>query len=211
MNLISFPVYTCGAILCDMLNNERSPVGVANNFDSKMHNAGKVGILRNLHNVPGSDAEVFKKRTNKLFHLKEYENKWIGTHCILTDIDASRFNKIINITTISRQSSLYQYSRIFWTHIHGQMPGKKHGKPKVIKHLESDCVQKVDLPNVTNIEFEDFVEWKNGIDDILLNLSEFKDQNHIAERRKAWTEVNNFLFDENKMNYVFKEWSKVNP
>ena len=43
MNLICFPHYTCGGLMCDLLSNTFSPVGKNGGIDSILHEIGKIG------------------------------------------------------------------------------------------------------------------------------------------------------------------------
>ena len=43
MNLICFPHYTCGGLLCDILSNTFSPIDKNGGIKSIEHNIGKIG------------------------------------------------------------------------------------------------------------------------------------------------------------------------
>lgn len=208
MNLISFPGYTCGAILCDILNKESSQVGPNNNILSGKHNILKIE-LENGYNGKEFSKHEFATRIDAASQYKKLSNAWIGTHCWVGDIDVSKFNNIIVITTETKNSKIYRFARVFYTMISGRFPYTKAKKPKDIK-MYNQSYEKVNKPNFINIEFEDFVEWKNDINEILINFVGVDFQKHIDSRRKLWVEINDFLYDDTKMNYIHKEWNKIN-
>lgn len=206
MNLICFPNYTCGAILCDVLNKESSPKGPHYNISSDNHKLGKINGV-NIYNGKDFDPEEFNLKISSL-DKKALENVWIGSHCWPGLIDTTQFNKVICVSTENNKSKLYRYARIFFTSIAGRLPFQtKPEKPRNILKYHTPF-EKVYKNNIINIEFEDWVEFSNGLPELLIEMvgPNFKD--HIYSRRKFWMDINDFLYDEIKMNYINNEWAK---
>jgi hypothetical protein len=212
MNLVCFPGYTCGALFCDILNKESSQVGKNNNILSAKHNYGKVP-LNDPYKGKDFDLELFNNQVKKYFDFPGSKNSWIGTHCWPGDLDTSAFENVIHISTENDPSKMYRYARIFFTMIAGKYPGVN--KPKTFREFKpkkpEDLIpfrlgyDKVYRPNIINIEFEDVVNWKDDVTSVLLNFIGNDYHHHILNRRKVWTTVNDFLYDE-RINYIHKEW-----
>jgi hypothetical protein len=205
MNLVCFGNYTCGALLCDILNLESSRLGPHNNIASSKHNQGKIP-LASTFTGKGFNLNAFNIKISPLLENNSFKNKWIGTHCWPGELDTSLFNNIINVTTESEKSRIYRYARIFYTMTAGLFPGnKKPQRPYDTKswHQSYSHVQK---DNVVNIEFEDVVEWKNNIEDLLLGYIGVEYVKHIHNRMKFWRSLNDFLYDDIKMNYATHDY-----
>lgn len=207
MNLICFPNYTCGAILCDILNKESSQVGENNNFYSAKHNYGK--IPANTYNGKDFDVDALYAKTLRLDNIGNLRGAWIGTHCWPGLIDSTLYNNIICISTENRNSRIYRFARIFYTMVSGRWPNQpKPQKPKDIYNYDV-AFEKVYMPNVINIEFEDWVNLTPEVEKILLDFAGHEYKKHLDNRRKVWVELNDFLFDK-RLDYVTKEWERFN-
>lgn len=206
MNLVCFPNYTCGAILCDILNIESSQIGLNNNFYSANHNRAKIKKVNNYDGTDFNPEELYSQ-TNQITHL-ELKNKWIGTHCWPGMFDTARYSQVINITTSTRLSRIYRYARIFYTTIAGKFPGKPYPHRPNDIHLYNTGFKKIESPNTINIEFEDWVNLTCEVETILLSLSNAKSNKHFYQRRNVWLQVNDFLYDQ-RFDYIVNEWNKI--
>ncbi|MFZ4102632.1 MAG: hypothetical protein ACOYKR_11845, partial [Sphingobacterium thalpophilum] len=105
-NLICFPHYTAGGLLCDIFTDTLSPVGPGGGINSTAHALGKIG---------DADSVLTKFDIATLFSKIEYANSisvsCIGTHCWPGILDASQLavaaEQIIIITTTTYRSKLY--------------------------------------------------------------------------------------------------------
>jgi hypothetical protein len=191
MNLICFPHYTCGGLLCDIFQQTFSPVVSNGGIGSFLHSIGKIG---------DSDA-VFDQFDPELFNLTiqslNYDqNIWIGTHCWPGKIDLSKFNQVLLITTTTFRSKLYRWIRAYHHYYSSSEPWmEKVGQDRIDKERETaKNYLKPFLPvyanNVINLEFSEVVdisqEFKKSVETVDWNP-------HI----NRWRELNNFLYDSN--------------
>ena len=108
VNLICFPHYTCGGLLCDILSGNFSKVGKNGGIESINHSIGKIGDANTV--LVDYDVDVF------LQQLKEENlsnNDWVGTHCWLGKLPVEKFNKIIVVSTSTYQSKIYRWVRAY--------------------------------------------------------------------------------------------------
>lgn len=208
MKLVCFPNYTCGAIFCDILNLQSSRVGKSNNFYSGVHNLGKIKPVNNMDGT-GYDPEDLYYATLRPENTRQVKDLWIGTHCWPGLIDTKKYKKIINVTTTTSLSRIYRFARIFYTMVAGRYPGVPTPKRPTDIFNYNIGFENVYADNVINIEFEHWVNLSCEVEDILLKLSNAPDNKHLHQRRKVWMELNNFLYDETRMNYIFKIWDEV--
>lgn len=207
MKLVCFPGYTCGALLCDILNKESSQIGKHNNLVSANHNRGKIA-LQNSFNGTGFDNNLFETQISNCSQYPILQDAWIGTHCWAGELNLSLFDQVVQITTENRMSKIYRFTRIFYTMLSGKYPDM----PKPVRPFGVDQFNqgyaKAYAPNIINIEFEDIVEWKNGIEDVLVSYIGESFRNHIHNRRKVWIEINDFLYDK-RLDYIINNYEKV--
>jgi hypothetical protein len=180
-------------------------VGANNNFYSAAHNRGKVKQVCDFTGRNFDPAELYELTDN----LKIKKHRWIGTHCWPGLIETQpRYDKVINITTTTKLSRIYRFARVFYTMTAGLFPGvPKPKKPDDIFNWNQgfDVVIK---DNLINIEFENWVNLTCEVKDSLLSLSLAPNDKHLLQRRKVWTEINDFLYDK-RFDYIIKEWEKV--
>jgi hypothetical protein len=188
MKIVCFPHYTCGGLLCDILNNTFSPVAENGGIESIHHSIGKIG-----------DELIYKEfdvnlLLNQLHKFKDHD-VWIGTHCWLGDQDLSSFNCIINITTLTYKSRFYRWVRAYHHYYLKSVPWQNlHGMEEIDKQRETaknylEPFLPINHSRVINIEFADVVERHHSFLAILPNTS----ANHL----NRWQTVNNFLYQEN--------------
>lgn len=181
MNLICFPNFTAGALICDLLNNTTSEFnGIV--VRNKAHNFLKIndnGRVCRLFHKPHWDRQL--NGTNILLLGAEILNKdltnfYVGTHshpnCIPKEY-LDRFNKIIAVTTETQESKFFRYSRMCHG-LEGTLP--EHNANNVIESFESSTY-------CTNIEFKDIVNGKYIVEN---------DLNY--EHYENWKKVNSFLY-----------------
>jgi hypothetical protein len=214
VNLVCFPHYTCGGLFCDILNKESSKFGNSYNIESFKHSIGKAPP-KNYYNGTGFDKEVLYNRTlysNENRHgvqISPESKHWLGSHCWPGEFDTSLYDNIILITTENERSKLYRYARVFYTMIAGKYPlVSKPKRPADIQSYKTLGYQTVVAKNIYNLEFEDVVDWKQNVEELLLQFTGKEFIHHMYRRRDAWKQVNNFLFDE-RLDYVIKEWQST--
>lgn len=185
MKIVCFPHYTCGGLLCDILNNTFSKIGANAGILSIEHAIGKLGdsdtvytdfdiddIKRIVQNSPG--------------------DKWIGTHCWLGKADLSIFDQVINITTVTFRSQLYRWMRAYHHHYLQSEPWQNlSGLDAVDKQRETAknyliAFEKITNERVVNIEFADVVEQKASF----VKLLPGNYQSHLDR----WQQINSFLY-----------------
>ena len=188
-NIICFPHYTAGGLLCDILSSTYSKIGVTGGVASLTHFLGKIG-----------DADtVFDEYdpVELLLKLKETEpdeNQWVGTHCWPGLLDISQLNQIIVITTTTHRSKLYRWIRAYYHYYEKSEPWQVlSGIERLDKERETaKNYVKPFLPvagsNVINIEFAEIVDGGQQFN----NLTAGHD---ISIHMSRWKTVNNFLYD----------------
>jgi|LakMenEpi03Aug12_release.lakeMendotaPanAssembly.Ray.scaffolds.fasta_scaffold133469_2 hypothetical protein len=190
LNLICFPHYTCGGLLCDIMTGLFSPIGTNGGIDSIHHSVGKIGDTSTV--MLDYDADKFMQKVS----LMDTKNDtWIGTHCWPGQLPLDNFNKILIVTTTTFKSKIYRWARV---HHHYFLPTWKNlsGIDLVDKSRETaknyliPFQPVLDKPNVLNVEFADVVE----------TTPEFYhaiDYRESADHMARWKEVNYFLYTEN--------------
>lgn len=218
MNLVCFPGFTCGGVFCDILNKERSHIGKSNNFIGLAHNRGKIKV-DNAITGTGYDPIVFFNQIKEPCGKSESTSKWIGTHCWPGLLDTTAFDHVINVTTTTDLSRVYRFARLFYAIIGGAFPyANKTQRPKNIQDFETflksslnfktSGFERVEKPNVINIEFETWVNLTCEVRETLLELSILKDEKHFDERRNLWLKLNDFLLDQ-RFDYILTQWRNV--
>ena len=195
MNLICFPHYTCGGLMCDIFQNKFSKISSNGGIGSSYHCIGNIG---------DSDS-VFDNydTTNFLSKIKKFElddNDWAGTHCwpgILPDL--SLFNKLLIITTTTNRSKIYRWIRSCYHYYTKSSPWQSlTGIDRIDKERETaKNYLKPFLPvvgsNVTNIEFAEIVDQTPQF----LNLvNKYDIDRHMAR----WKSNNSFLYNQDIWN-----------
>jgi hypothetical protein len=192
LNLICFPHYTCGGLLCDILNDTWSRVGKRGDILSIHHGLGKIGDVNTVF-TEFDPQELL----NKVKNLTVSENTWIGTHCWPTTDLVKKFNQVIVVTTATSRSQIYRWARAYqhffkpqWENLTGMERIDKMRETAKNYVIPFDPTQDT---KVINLEFADVVE----------NTPEFqraiqtRDCNQHMDR---WQEINSFLYDEDFWN-----------
>lgn len=185
MKIVCFPHYTCGGLLCDILNGTFSKINKNGGISSIEHAIGKIGDSDTVYtNFDINDIKLIVKNS--------VDDKWIGTHCWLGAVDLSIFDQIINITTVTFRSQLYRWIRAYHHHYIKSEPWQNLvGVDAIDKQRETAknyliAFEKITNERVINIEFADVVEQKAGF----VNLLPSNYQQHLDR----WRQVNSFLY-----------------
>jgi hypothetical protein len=189
MNLICFPHYTAGGLLCDIFQRTFSAVGTNKGISSITHNLGKIG----------DSASIFDQYDPKEL-MEEIQNidadSWIGTHCHPHLLDLTKFSKVILITTTTSKSKIYRWLRAYY-HYYNELDTWTclSGIDRIDKERETAKnyllgFNPLHFANTINIEFAEIVE----------NSAEFK---HLTKKflvdkhLDRWCKINSFLYDSN--------------
>jgi len=188
MNLICFPHYTCGGVLCDIFQESFSPISFNGGIGSFYHNLGKIGDSDGIFNE--FDSEEFY---NQLYKVND-DSAWVGTHCHPGNLDSSKFKKILNVTTTTFKSKIYRWARAYYHYYYNSEPWLAvSGLDRVDKERETakNYLQS-SLPvlgtNIINFEFSELVELTQGFK----NLVTPYDYESSINR---WRRVNKFLYE----------------
>lgn len=194
MNLICFPHYTCGGVLCDIFNKTFSDVAPNGGINSITHGLGKIGDTDTV--MVDYDQQIFQEFINK---LKLTYSGWVGTHCWPGSFDLSVAEQVIVITTTTFRSKLYRWSRAYYHYYLKSDPWiSVTGQQRIDKERETAknylvAFEPVFQPNVVNIEFAEVVE----------NSMEFQNLTahcNAEQHMSRWRKINSFLYDSNLWN-----------
>jgi hypothetical protein len=188
-NLICFPHYTCGGLLCDIMTGLFSPVGPHGGIASIHHSVGKIG---------DTDTVMLNYDTNKFMQqissISPESDAWVGTHCWPGQLPLDNFNKILIVTTTTFKSKIYRWARArhhyflpTWKNLSGiDLIDKSR---ETAKNYLVSFQPVLDKSNVLNVEFADIVETTQEFH-YAINYCE--SANHMTR----WKEVNYFLYAE---------------
>jgi hypothetical protein len=189
MKLICFPHYTCGGLLCDVLNNTFSSVNKNGGLNSVTHNIGKIGVVDSDTVLTDFNPTEFVDAIKK-----KQTNQWIGTHHWPGYIDTNEFEKIIVVSTHTYKSRLYRWTRAYhhcyiksapWTGVVGQQRVDK--ERETAKNYIS-AFGAVHKQNVINIEFSEVVEQTVSFNQLVEGCD-------YARHIERWCELNKFLYN----------------
>lgn len=185
-NLLCFPHYTCGGLLCDILNNKISPMGPNGTIFSIEHSLGKIGDTDTVQQTV--DVEKFVKTVEPFLQ----SDTWIGTHAWPQTLPIEKFQKTIVITTATYRSKIYRWARSYhcyfkhqWTNLQDmQYIDKARETAKNYLVAFEPCVGS----GFVNLEFADVVDQTPEF------LSLVSNHNSKASLLR-WQKANAFLFD----------------
>lgn len=193
-NLVCFPHYTCGALLCDILNDTWSNLGSNGNILNQAHDLGKIGDSESVFTEFNENILINRKNQWSL-----PEGTWIGTHCWPSEKLCNEFKQIILVTTSTSRSQIYRWARAYhhffepkWTDLGGIERVDK------IRETAKNYIlpfSPVKQPNVVNLEFAEIVENTITFQHV---MQPHPVQHHISR----WQHVNSFLYDQNFWNNV---------
>ena len=186
MKLICFPHYTCGGLLCDILNDTFSPIAPNGGISSPEHSFGNIGDVDTVN----KDFSI-SKLISKLESADT--NNWVGTHCWPGALSLDKFDCIICVTTSTWPSKLYRWLRVYhhyfapqWNCLVGMELVDKIRETAKNYHVAFDPVI---ASNIINLEFAEVVE----------NTIEFQNvvKGHdITQHLDRWRSINNFLYED---------------
>lgn len=189
-NLICFPHYTCGGLLCDIMTGLFSPIAANGGIDSIYHKIGKIGDVDTV--LTEYDPIEFMRQV-PLIDFKS--DVWIGTHCWPGNLPMDQFEKILIVTTTTFKSKVYRWARAYhhyflpsWKNISGtELIDKSR---ETAKNYLIPFRPVLDMPNVLNVEFADVVE---TTPEFYHAINHRESADHMAR----WKQVNYFLYAEN--------------
>lgn len=181
MKIICFPHYTCGLLLCNILNED------SGNY---YHEAGKIGDSNTIFDQ--FDLNDLMAQINDF----DIGNKWISSHCWLGP-HINLFDKVINVTTETYKSKLYRWLRTYYHYFSIKQDWKDLSGidyiDKVRETAKSYMVpfKSITADNVINIEFADIVESNTALKKIY--------SKDIEKYMAPWKLKNLFLYDDHIM------------
>jgi len=177
MNLVCFPNYCAGGLLCDLLNNKTTSL-VDSTLPSVEHNTFKQNNFGfRVQRV--FDIKLWNKKVNMYREQPIYNDTYFGTHIHPNYIpDLKVFNKVMVITDLTNLSKWYRFLRIFHLHLKNT---DEHAVKDLLIQLKDTFV---DHNDCKNIEYCDIV---NG---------EFVIENKLnVEHFNNWSKANSWLYD----------------
>lgn len=188
-NLICFPHYTCGGLLCDILSDTFSPVATNGGINSILHRVGKIGDANSV--LTEYDPQQFM---NQVTSATLPENSWIGTHCWPGSLPLDQFDQVIVVTTTTFKSKIYRWARAYYHYFSPQWH-KLTGMDLIDKARETAKNYVIPFEpillktNVLNIEFADVVEDTQEFYHVVNN------RNCVAHINR-WKDINAFLYSD---------------
>lgn len=186
MKVISFPHYTCGGLLCDILNDTFSEADANGGIDSHRHSLGKIGDSDSIYT--DFNLAILEKQL-----IQCCPDQWIGTHCWLGKVSLEMFDQVINVTTLTYRSKIYRWVRAYHHHYLKSQPWSNlTGIDQIDKQRETakNYLKPFDrIPDhrVLNLEFAEVVECRPAC----TNLLPANVQHHFDR----WKQINDFLYD----------------
>jgi hypothetical protein len=186
MRLVCFPHYTCGGLLCDLLNHKVSKTGKNGGVDSVQHNLGKIGDSDSVFCNYDVDQLMQRLATVKA-------QNWIGTHCWPGPLPLDKFDQIINITTATYRSRLYRWVRAYHLYYSHSEPWlSQHEQFRVDKERETAknyliAFDPVSHSQVINVEFSEIVEQQPSFMRLV---------NCHSDALRQWRSANSFLYSQ---------------
>lgn len=187
MNLVCFPHYTCGGLLCDILNATHSPISQNGGVASLHHNFAKMGDSDSV--LVDYDVDQFMKRISTA-----PKHCYLGTHNWPGLLPLDKFNQVINVTTVTHRSRLYRWLRAYHFYYSNSKPWLSvQGQDRIDKERETAknyliSFVPVTHPCVINLEFSDIVELKPSFTNLIADYDS-------VGQIQSWRRQNNFLFD----------------
>ena len=185
MNLICFPHYTCGGLLCDIFSNSFSEIGTNGGINSIFHNYGKIGDTGST--TINFDVDEFYDT------IKDApDDAWIGTHCHPGSLDHFKFDKIIVVSTATHRSRIYRWIRAYYHYYSNSDPWTAvTGLDRIDKERETAknyLLPFAPVKNIINLEFSEVVDGTVEFLSILPNTD-------IAKHMDRWKSINSFLYN----------------
>jgi hypothetical protein len=189
-NIICFPHYTAGGLLCDILSDTYSDLGDNGGINSIHHSLGKIGDADTVFD--NYDPVDF---LSKISRLRVDKNSWVGTHCWPGLLDVEQFDRVIIITTTTCRSKLYRWIRAYHHYYLKSLPWLEvFDMDRIDKERETaknylKSFLPVNGPNVINIEFAEIVDESQQFNNLIAG-------HDISASLSRWKKINNFLYDD---------------
>lgn len=183
MKLVCFCNNTAGGLVCDLLNGKDSLV-TGYKTNGPEHSYLKLGDTSTVQYT------VDNSHWDELVNKHKGTNAWVGTHCHPNGIpNIDSFDKILIITTESRESKLYRWLRYYYgwfchTYPDWYETDELERIDKVRELAKNVFPPFVSFPGGLNVEFADVVAGK-FVSDHGLNKEVFS----------SWKERNPWLTD----------------
>lgn len=188
IKIVSFAHYTCGGLLCDMLNQTFSPLAANGGIASIQHNIGKIGDADSV--MENFDQQQFLQHVQKA-----NTTHWVGTHCWLGNVDLDSVDQVINVTTETYRSRLLRWIRAYQLYYLDSVPWRGlTGMQQIDKQRETaknylKPFKRIDHSRVINLEFADVVDHAPTLQAVVTG--------DIESHVQRWQQANYFLFDQN--------------
>lgn len=185
MKLVSFPHYTCGGLLCDLLNGTWSAVDHKGGIDSLQHSLGKIGDSAAVYR------DFDQQHLEHLLRTTVYPG-WVGTHCWLGAVDSDLYEQTINVTTMTYRSRLYRWIRAYHHYYLASDPWQGlQGIDEIDKQRETaknylQAFEPIRNSKVINLEFADVVECSAAFRDVM--------PDQLETHMSRWRKINHFLY-----------------
>lgn len=192
INLVCFPHYTAGGLLCDILSNTFSPVAANGGIRSINHSLGKIGDTDTVQTT--LDQAEFDGLTKDLA-----AGTWVGTHCWAGVLDAEKYGQIINITTATHRSKIYRWMRAYHHLFKKTWPMTSMSAMEITDKLRETAKNYLEpfepatADNIINIEFADIVETTQEFQSL---VADYSTDRHV----QRWQQINDFLYHNNLWN-----------
>lgn len=195
MKLVCFPHYTCGGLLCDILNHTRHGIASNGGISSPHHNLGKMGDSDTV--LTEYNVDQFMSKISKIS-----SPGWTGTHNWPGLLPLDQFDQVINVTTVTHRSQIYRWLRAYQFYYLESKPWlEQHGQARIDKERETAKnylvpFEPVAHRNVINLEFSEVVEHQPSFANLI------RDHKAAGNNIQGWQQQNDFL-------YSLPPWTKV--
>ena len=191
VNLVCFPHYTCGGLLCDIFTNSNSNIGPTGGIESVEHEIGKIGDNATVYRE--YDVDALMERVRDL-----PDGSWVGTHCWPGALPHREFGRIVSVTTATYASQLMRWQRVHrfyfqetWTRLTAMELTDTMRETAKNYLIPFDPVTR---ENIENIEFFDVVQASAELHsvtwgyDTKTHLKKWWDNNAFLLTPRVWTD-----------------------
>jgi hypothetical protein len=203
MNLVCYPHYTGGGLLCNILNKTpefRTKIGETVTSMEHFLFIGDNWSVYDSYDVAEFD-QTYEKVFKQGFNPDWLSKRFLGTHCHPILLDTAKFSNVISITTESLQSKLYRWLRAYnlffkpqWEQYTGM--GRIDLMRETAKSYLTPFYQ-CDKPNIHHIEFSDIVNKTSKLTTLCQHLVVDPDLSRVD----TWVEKNQFIFSRDTPEY----------
>lgn len=212
MNLICFPPYGGGGLVCDLLNGTQSPHGSDGTVVNPMADQLKIPIPRSFKSFRPDNKfsyQYFFEQKYEYTRFRVKPNTWVGTHCFPDEVDTSNFSKVIVISTENLLSKIYRFMRVYfmydlWAKKYNLQEDKTSNLDYKLKSLDLKLYNfnyhQIIQPNTIQLEIEDIVHCSDYFKKLVTdNCSNFNEAQFMGQFQ-IWKSKNVFLYDQSFVN-----------